>query len=333
MKKSILATIVLRVAAASLTAAVFPASAAVGASQGYALKDRFQLGGQGKWDYAAIDEVRQRLYLSRGDHVQVLQLPTGKPIAEIANTPHVHGFAFAEDLKLGFVSAGDSNSVTVFDLETMKSRGEIKVGGNPDAILYEPHSHKLFTFNGRTHDVSVVDARTLTVVATIPAGGRPEFAVSDGAGRVYFNIEDKGAIGAIDVSANRIVAHWKLNGCEEPSGLAIDAKRERLFSTCQNRSMAVTDARTGAGVTSVAIGEHPDAAAFDAATGTIFTSNGGGAGTLTVIHEDDGDHYTVLGNVATEKAAKTMAFDTVTKAVYLPTIVDGKFSVLVLAPR
>lgn len=333
MKRFILATIALPIAAASLTAAVFPASAWASGTHGYALKDRFQLHGQGKWDYAAIDEVRQRLYLSRGDHAQVLHLPSGNPIAEIPNTPHVHGFAFAEDLKLGFVSVGGSNSVTVFDLETMKPRQEVKVGGNPDAILYEPRSHKLFTFNGKTRDVSVVDARTLAVVATIPVGGRPEFAVSDGAGKIYFNIEDEGAIGAIDVTSNRITARWKLNGCEEPSGLAIDAKRQRLFSTCQNRIMTVTDARTGARVTTVAIGDHPDAAAFDAATGTIFTSNGGGTGTLTVIHEGDHDRYTVLGDVATEKAAKTMAFDTVTKVVYLPTIVDGKFSVLVLAPR
>lgn len=323
MKKSIHSIVVLAAATAS----------AAPASHGYVLKEPFQLQGQGKWDYVAIDEVRQRLYLSRGDHVQVLQLPSGRPVADIPNTPRVHGFAFAQDLKLGFISAGGSDSVTVIDLDTMKPRQQVKVGGNPDAILYEPRSHKLFTFNGKTQDVSVIDARTLSVVATLAAGGRPEFAASDDAGRLYFNVEDKSSIGVIDVASNAIVAHWKLNGCEEPSGLAIDTKRQRLFSTCQNHVMVVTDARTGALVTTVAIGEHPDAAAFDADSRTIFTSNGGGTGTLTIIHEDDADHFSVRDNLATAKGAKTMAFDGTTKLVYLPTIVDDRFSVLVAAPQ
>lgn len=333
MKKSVRSIVTLAATTVSLsTLAMVPAAAAPGA-QGYVLKDALQLQGQGKWDYAAIDEVRQRLYLSRGDHVQVLQLPSGQPIAEIPNTPRVHGFAFAQDLKLGFVSVGGSDSVTVVDLNTMKPRQSIKVGGNPDALLYEPRSHQLFTFNGKTCDVSVIDARTLTVVATIPASGRPEFAVSDGAGRIYFNIEDNAGIDVIDVASHAVVARWKLNDCEEPSGLAIDAKRQRLFSTCQNHVMAVTDARTGALVTTVAIGEHPDAAAIDADTDTIFTSNGGGTGTLTVIHEDDANHFSVRDNLATAKGAKTMAYDSASKIVYLPTIVNDKFTVLVAAPR
>lgn len=328
MKKLILSAVVLSAIAASAT---IPAVAA-GNSQ-YAVRRHFDLDGHGRWDYTAIDEKRQRLYLSRGDHVQILQLPSGKPIAEIPNTPGVHGFAFAQDLKLGFISAGGGDKITVFDLETMQPRQEIKVGSNPDAILYEPLSHKLFTFNGKSHDISVIDARALAVVATIPAGGRPEFAASDSAGKVYFNIEDNAGIGVIDVASNSIAAHWKLNGCDEPSGLAVDAKLHRLFSTCQNGIMAVTDARTGAPVTTVPIGEHPDAAVFDAATGTIFSSNGGGTGTLTVIHEDDADHYRVQSNVATQKGAKTMAFDSGSKVVYLPTIIGSNFSVLVVAPQ
>lgn len=302
-------------------------------SEHYSLKGEFVLEGQGKWDYAAIDERRHRLYLSRGDHVQVLQLPSGEPVAHIPNTPGVHGFAFAQDLKLGFISVGRSDSVTVFDLDTMKTRREIKVGSNPDAILYEPASHKLFTFNGKSHDVTVIDARTLAVLATIPASGRPEFAVSDGAGKVYFNIEDKSGIDVIDVASNTISARWKLDGCDEPSGLAMDSVRQRLFSTCQNGILAVTDARTGAPVSTVAIGEHPDAAAFDAETRTVFTSNGGGTGTLTVIRADEADHYSAQANVATRKGAKTMAFDSVSKNIYLPTAAGGTFSVLVVGPQ
>jgi YVTN family beta-propeller protein len=321
--------------AALLTAVIFSATTTVKAAMPhYLVKERMSLGAPTKWDFTDIDQIRHRLYLSRGDHVQVLQLPSGKPIGEIPNTAGVHGIAFAQDLNLGFTSNGASNSVTVFDLETMKIKQEIKIPGiNPDVILYEPLSHKLFTFNGKSHDVSVIDARTLAVVATIEATGRPEFAVSDGAGKIFFNIEDNAGINVIDVASNSIVERWVLKGCDEPSGLAIDAKRARLFSTCQNKVMAVTDARTGERVANVGIGEHPDAVVYDADTQRIFTSNGGGGGTLTIIHQNDSDHYTVAENVATEKGAKTMAFDNVSKTVYLPTVVNSNFSVLVVGPK
>lgn len=329
MKRMIISTVM-----ASLAALLYAMTAhAAPAAPDYAPRTPIRLEGEGKWDYAAIDQLRRRLYLSRGDHVQVLQLPAGRPIAEIADTPRVHGFAFAQDLKLGFVSIGDADSVLVFDLDTMQPRQRIKVGSNPDAILYEPQSRKLYTFNGKSHDVSVVDARTLAVVATLPASGKPEFAAGDGHGRIYFNIEDNAGIGVIDVGSDRIVDRWKLDGCDEPSGLAIDARRHRLFSTCKNRIMAVTDALTGARVATIPIGDHPDAAVFDPDTDTIYTSNGGGTGTLTLIHEDDGDHFRVIGNVGTAKAAKTMAFDSMSKTVYLPTVANGSFSVLVVAPR
>jgi DNA-binding beta-propeller fold protein YncE len=292
------------------------------------------LGPAGRWDYTAIDQHRHRLYLSRGDHVQVLQLPAGQPLAEIADTPHVHGFAFAQELGIGFISNGARDSVTVFDLDTMRPRKEIKTGGaNPDALLYEPASQQLFTFNGKTHNVSVIDARTLATIVTITATGRPESAVSDGAGRIYFNIEDNAGINVIDVATNSIVARWKLDGCDEPSGLAIDAAHHRLFSTCQNRVLAVTDSLTGKRIANVPIGEHPDAAEFDAARGLVFTSNGGGTGSPTIVHEDDPDHYTVLQSVPTTKGAKTMAFDPESKIVYLPAAVKDSFVVLVATPR
>jgi YVTN family beta-propeller protein len=221
----------------AFAAAAAPATVPTG-SRHYAVQRRFDLDGQGKWDYAAVDATRQRLYLSRGDHVQVLQLPSGQPIGDIANTPGIHDVAFAQDLGLGFASAGKSDSILVFDLASLKPRREIKVGGNPDALLYEPVSHKLFAFNGKSRDVSVIDARTLAVVATIPASGRPESAASDGAGRVYVNIEDNAGIDVIDIASNAIVARWKLAGCDEPSGLAIDTRhhgRHRQRNRCAGR--------------------------------------------------------------------------------------------------
>jgi YVTN family beta-propeller protein len=304
------------------------------ADASYAVKEHFSLGAPTRWDYTAIDPVRHRLYLSRGTHVQVLQLPSGKPIADIPDTPGVHGFAFAQDLKIGFISNGARDSVTVFDLDSMRATQEIKMtGSNPDALLYEPASQKLFAFNGKSHDVTVIDAKTLAVVATIPTTGRPEFAVSDGAGHVYLNIEDNAGINVIDVASNTMRSQWPLKDCSEPSGLAIDAAHGRLFSTCQNGIMAVTDTATGQRVANVAIGEHPDAAVFDPDTGTIFSSNGGGNGTLTIVHEDDANHYSVVGNVATAKGAKTMAFDHVTKAAYLPTTIGAEFSVIVVGKQ
>jgi len=300
---------------------------------GYALKQRWALGDAGKYDYLAIDATHHRLFLTRGDRVQVLDLPSGKVTGEIGATAGVHGVAFAPELKLGFTSNGRANSVTVFDLDTLQVKREVKVSGaNPDTILYEPASRKLYTFNGKSADVTVFDAASMKVLATIPVGGRPEFAVADGAGKIYFNIEDKGRIGVLDIASDKLLASWSLAGCEEPSGIAIDAAHARLFSVCQNRVMLVTDAKTGVHVADVAIGEHPDAALYDAATATVFSSNGAGGGSLSVIHQIDADHYAPALSVATEKGARTMAIDPLGKEIYLPTNVKQAFTVLVLAP-
>jgi DNA-binding beta-propeller fold protein YncE len=243
----------------------------------------------------------------------------------------VHGVAFAQDLKIGFTTNGKSNSVTVFELDSLKPIGEIAVKGqNPDAILYVPEVGKVYVFNGKTASYDVIDARTRKVVGSGAASGRPESAVSDGRGRVYFNIEDHSGIDVIDTASDKVVAKWTLAGCDEPSGLAIDPVRSRLFSSCQNRIMAVTDSRTGKRVTQFTIGEHPDAAVFDAATRTVLTSGGGGAGTLAIVRQDSANHYTVLQSVQTAKGAKTMAMDDLSKTVYLPTVVGDRFVVLVV---
>jgi YVTN family beta-propeller protein len=321
-KRILIATLV-------LAAAALVGGTAAAADGTYAVTQKWNLGAPSKWDYAAIDPVRHHLFIARGERVQVVDLANGREVGEIADTHGVHGVAFAQDLKLGFTSNGHDNSVTVFDLDTLKVKQQVKVSGtNPDAILYEPNSHKLFTFNGKSNNVTVIDALTLQIVATIPASGRPEFPASDNAGKIFFNIEDKSEMNVIDVATNAVVAKWSLKGCEEPSGLALDVAHARLFSVCQNRIMAVTDARTGRRVADVAIGLHPDAAIFDTDTSDIFSSNGDGGGTLTVIHQDDADHYSVKQNLVTAQSAKTMAMDKETKAIYLPTVIDKAFVVL-----
>jgi YVTN family beta-propeller protein len=269
--------------------------------------------------------------VTKGDSVEVLDSSTGKLIGKIP-THGAHGVAFAQDLKLGFISNGKTNTVTVFDLDTLKTKQDINVQGqNPDAILYEPKTHKIYTFNGKSSDITSIDAKSLKVLSTIPATGRPEFAVSDDAGKIYFNIEDKSQLGVIDVTTDKVIATWSLKGCEEPSGLAIDIAHQRLFSVCQNNTMVITNAKNGKFVKNVVIGEHPDAAVYDAKTANVFSSNG--AGTLTVVHQNDADHYDTIDNITTAQGARTLALDSESGSIYLPTVVNGKFEVLVVGSK
>jgi DNA-binding beta-propeller fold protein YncE len=315
----------------------------------YALQRQFTLGGPGSWDYLTVDSTAPRLFISRADRVLVMSTRDGSLLATIANTDGVHGIALAPDLGQGFTSNGRADTVTVFDLKTLKTTMTIAVGGhNPDAIVYDKASKHIYTFNGRSQDISVIDPLKGTLITTLAAGGKPEFAAADGAGRIFFNIEDTSQIGAIDSSANRRYATWSLPNCEEPTGLALDAAHKRLFSTCANGVLSVTDALSGKQVAQVPIGKGPDAAAFDVERGLLFSSNGQD-GTLTVIHEDDPDHYSVIANVVTQKSARTMALDAKTHLVYLTAadfgatpapspdqphprapVIDGSFKVLVV---
>jgi DNA-binding beta-propeller fold protein YncE len=283
----------------------------------------FAIGGAGGWDYLAVDSAQHRLYVSRGDRVIVLDTGNGKPVGEVLNTPGVHGIALAPALHVGFTSNGKANSVTVFNLKTMKSLGDVKLdASNPDAILYDSSTHRVITFNGRSHNATVIDAIKRTVVGNIALDGTPEFGVSDGNGRVFVNIEDKDELTAIDPKTAKVVATWSLGDCEEPSGLALDAVHHRLFSVCQNRRMVVTDSNSGKRVAAVPIGAGPDAAAFDAAHRLAFSSNGED-GTITVVHADDADHYRVVATIPTQKSARTMALDDATHRIYLAAATFG----------
>ncbi|MFK2903090.1 YncE family protein [Dyella ginsengisoli] len=285
--------------------------------------DRLPLGGPGGWDYLSVDAPHRHLFVSRGDRVVVVDLVSGKPVGTITDTAGVHGVAVAEDLGQGFTSNGASASVTVFDLATLKPLGTIAgTGQNPDAILYDAASRHVFTFNGRSASASVIDPAKRAVIATITLPGKPEFAQADGAGHIYVNIEDKAELVELDTRSNAVLHTWSLAPCESPSGLALDNAHHRLFSVCDNRIMVVTDANTGKQVATVAIGDGPDAAAFDPATAMAYSSNGR-SGTITVVHEDDADHYTVAATVPTQKSARTMTLDPQTHRLYLSTATPG----------
>jgi YVTN family beta-propeller protein len=285
----------------------------------YQLKQKYVLGGDGGWDYLTYDPAGKRLFISRSTHVMVVDPAKGSVIGDIPDTAGVHGIALAEDLGKGFTSNGRENTVTVFDLKTLKETAKIKLDGaeNPDAILYDPASKRVFTFNGRSKNASAIDATNNTVVATIPLDGKPEFAAADGKGMVYVNIEDKSELTSIDAKKGAVVASWPLTGCEEPSGLAMDRKNRRLFAGCHNKVMAVVNADSGKVVATVPIGQGVDANGFDPGTQLAFSSNGDG--TLTVAHQDSPDKYTVAQNAETQRGARTMALDTNTHDVYLVT--------------
>jgi YVTN family beta-propeller protein len=310
---------------------------------------RYMLGGPGGWDYLVVDPASHHLFIARSDRVLVVDARDGSLVKTIADTPGVHGIALAPDLGKGFTSNGRADTVTVFDLQTLQTTGTIAVGGhNPDAIVYDRASGHVFTFNGRSHDISVIDPAQGKVIATIDAGGKPEFAASDDAGHVYVNIEDTAQLLDIDTKGTRRIGTWSLSGCEEPTGLSLDRVHGRLFSVCGNGVMAVTDTATGKAVARVPIGQGPDATAFDAQRGLVFSSNGRD-GTLTIAHQDDPDHYTVVATVATRKSARTMALDPQSHRAYLvaadfgpapaptaeqphprPPVLDGSFEVLVV---
>lgn len=300
------------------------------------------LGGAGGWDYLTFDAAHRHLFVSRGDRVLVIAVDQHQQIGTIADTAGVHGIALAPGLGRGFTSNGNAASVTEFDLTTLRTVATIAgTGKNPDAIVYDSASKHVLTFNGHSDSASVIDPAKGAVVATIALPGKPEFAVSDGDGHVYANIEDKSELIQIDTANNQVLHVWPLAPCRSPSGLAIDIHHQRLFSVCDNRLMVVTDATNGHQVATMTIGQGPDAVVFDAAEAMIYSSNGQ-SGTITAVHEDDADHYRVSATIPTQVSARTEALDPKLHRLYLsaarlgttrqpngrPTIEPGSFSML-----
>jgi DNA-binding beta-propeller fold protein YncE len=287
-------------------------------ASGYQVTQHIAVSGEGGWDYLIIDAAARRLYMSHATHVVVMDVDSHSFVGDIPETEGVHGIALAPDLGRGFTSNGRANTVTIFDLKTLKTLGTAKTGTNPDAIIYEPVTKTVFTFNGRSHDSTAINAADGSVLGTFPVGGKPEFSAVDGNGNVYANIEDTSEIIHIDAKSRTILHRWPLAPCKEPSGLSIDAKNRRLFAVCGNGMMAVMDADSGKIVVTPKTGDGADASAFDPGTNFAFSSNGE-SGTLTVIHEDSPDKFSVIDNVPTKTGARTMALDAKTHNLFLPT--------------
>ena len=297
--------------------ALLSLAVAISAFAAWSVVRHIPIGGTGGWDYVAIDSASRRAYVSHGDRVEVVDIDAGKVIGLIPDTPGVHGIAIDHAGGRGFISSGRVSMMTTFNLKTLNRINDVKSSGdNPDAIMFDPATNHVITFNGRGKNATVFDAHG-KVVATIDLGGKPEFGVSDGHGRVFVNIEDTSELAVIDARKNVVAERWKLAPCESPSGLAIDRKHHRLFTVCENEMMAIVDATNGKIITTVPTGKGTDAAVFDDEKQLAFASNGQSA-TLTVVHESTPDKFEVVDNVATQRSARTMALDTKTHHIFLP---------------
>ena len=320
---------------------------ALAAPPAYKIADKIKVGGEGGWDYVYVDSAAQRLYASHATKAVVIDLASGKVVGEIADTQGIHGIAIAPDLGRGFTSNGRENTVTIFDPKTLKVISKVMVPGkNPDSIIYEPVSKRIFTFNGGSKDATAIDAKTGMVLATFPMDGKPEFAQADGKGRIYVNNEDKAEIYEVDAQKNSVLKHYSIAPCESPSGLALDVAKRRLYSVCENKLMIVSNPDTGKVLAMLPIGAGADGVAFD--DGYAYSSNGVD-GNMTVVGETSPGKFEVVATVQTQRSARTIGVDPKTHKLYLPAAElgpatetkDGKkgraalipdtFSILVLA--
>jgi DNA-binding beta-propeller fold protein YncE len=301
---------------AFLTANSLSSRLLAAAEADYQLLTRLTLGGEGFWDYLAIDPQARRLYISRWSHVMMVDADSYRVVGDIPGIQGVHGIAIAPEFGRGFITEDEANRITIFDLRTLRKIATARTGKSPDGIIYDSSSRRVFVFSG-DGKVTAVNAATGRVAGSAELGGSPEFAASDGRGHIYNNLEDQNEVVRIDSESLRILNRWSLAPGESPSGMAIDAARSRLFVGCRNRELIVMNSDTGKVVTTLPIGEGVDAIRFDPETNLVFCSNGDG--TLTVVHEDSADVYSVIANVPTQRGARTMELDPKTHRVYLVT--------------
>lgn len=331
-----------------ILSAVLTAAGAVGLrAQSYHVTHTYTLGGDGGWDYLSLDTVGHRLFVARQDRIMVIDPASGKVLAEIPGLNRAHGVAFDYADGKGFATSGGDSSVVIFDLKTLQVTGRTIAAPDADAVLFDPATKRIFTFNGDSRSSSVLDAASGKKIGTVDLGGGPEFGVSAGDGKLYVNLEDSSAVDEIDASTLKVVRRWSLAPCQSPSGLAIDREHHRLFSGCHNQVMAISDAQAGKVVATVPIGQGVDANRFDPGTQLAFASTGDG--TITVVHEAGPDTYTVVANVPTKRGARTMEVDLSSHVVYTvtadfgpmpaptadrprprPPILPGTFALLVL---
>lgn len=282
----------------------------------------FSIQGEGGWDYISIGPGNNRLYVSHGTEVNIIDQETGDSLGMIPNTMGVHGIAFEKSTSKGFTSNGRLNSVTVFDLQTNNVLGQIPCGQNPDAIFYEPFSKKIITCNGRGKNLSLIDPVEMKTIDSIEVGGKPEAAIADGKGRLFVNIEDKNEIAVVDLKRMKVVAHWSLSPAEEPTGLAFDSTTNRLFAGCGNKLLAVVDATNGKLLQTLEIGDGCDGVGFDSGTKDVFASNG--EGSLSIFHETPMGKLEPMASIASKRGARTIAVDSQKHLIYLPTAMFEK---------
>jgi DNA-binding beta-propeller fold protein YncE len=303
-------------------------TAALAAPPGYHLLKTVPVPGNGGWDYLTVDGTARRVYVSHGSEVVVLDADSCEIKGTIADLKGVHGIAVAPDLDRGFISNGQANNVTIFELKTLKKVGTVETGKNPDAIIFDSATQRVFAFNGRSNNATVLEAKDGKVAGTVELGGKPEFAAADGTGSVFVNLEDKSTVVKIDARKLTVLDRWPVAPGEAPVSMAMDTKNRRLFIGCQNKLVVVLNADNGKVVDKQPIGERVDASAFDPETGLVFCSNG--EGTVTVLHQDSPDKYEVDETVKTQLGSKTMALDAKTHKLFIPA---AKFKPAVGAAR
>ena len=324
---------------------VYSVYAKTTASSGYKIVNKISVDGDGKWDYLFSDDQANRLYISHGTQVQVIDELTREVVGKITELKGVHGIAIAPALNKGFISCGKDSSVTIFDTNTFEVIKRVVVTGvGPDAILYDAFSQKVFVFNGHSNNATVIDAATNEIVATIPFTGNPEFSQTDGKGKIYVNLESASSIAVINASTYEVENVWPIAPGTEPTGLALDNETHRLFSVCANKQMIVVDAESGKVLANLPIGEKVDGAGFDPSLKCAYSSNGDK--TMTVVKEEPDSKFSVSENVSTGQGARTIAVNKLTHHLYLPSarfeaavagqrpkMVPGSFVILEIAPQ
>jgi len=316
--------------AACSVVALIAAGAFAGAVN-YQLLKKVPVPGAGGWDYLSVDDAARRIYISHATQVEVLDADSFSLVGTIPNTPGVHGIAIASEAGRGYISAGKSDAVVPFELKTLKPLPEIKVGKKPDAIIFEPLTKRIYVMNGDSNNITVLNASDGSLAGTIDLGGGPEFAVSDGRGNLYVNLEENNETLHVDVNTMKVKNRWPLAPCATPTSLAMDVENRRLFVGCRSHHFAVLNADNGKVVFTAPIGERVDAGAFDAKTRLVYLSTGDGK--VFIFHQDSADEYSLSQEITTLKGAKTMGYDPKTRNVIVPTSDNGAMSVLVFSPQ
>jgi DNA-binding beta-propeller fold protein YncE len=294
---------------------------------GYHVFKKVALPGEGGWDYLTVDEAARRLYVSHATQVVVLDADSLDVIGKISDLSGVHGIAVAPEFGRGFITAGQMDTVIIFDLKTLARIGEVKVGKKPDAIVYDSATKRIFAMNGDSESSTVIDAKDNSISGTIALGGGPEFTVADGKGNIFVNLEDQSELLRIDAKTLTVKDRWQVAPCKAPSSLALDAQNRRLFLGCRSKVMAVLDADNGKVIATYPIGEKVDASVFDPAAKTIFNSTGDG--NVFSFHQDSADHYTPLDVIPTMQGSKTMTLDQKTHRLFVPARENGAITLWV----